>query len=122
MSWTFQTGRHLLTGLAAAAVLGASALAGDFGPRPADYQTAVEDYMEDRMADPRAARYQFTGAPYRVYADIKGHRGLACWAVDVRVKARMRNGGYGGYIPYTVLFLDGEPVALEDDARRVDPV
>jgi len=39
--------------------------------------------------------------------------------VDVRVKARLPGGGRGGFVPYTVLFLDGEAIALNEDARRL---
>ncbi len=114
MSW-----KNAIAGFAAALTLGASVIASDFGPSPVGYEAAVEDYFAERLSDPRAARFQFTSAPYQVFADLKGYEGLPCWAVDVRVKARMPGGGYGGYIPYTVLFLDGEAIALEEDAIRM---
>lgn len=111
--------KNLIAGVAAAAVLSAAVLAADFGRMPANYEAAAEAYISDRLVDPRSARFQFVSQPYQVYADIAGYEGLACWAVDVRVKSRLPGGGFGGYVPYTVLFLDGEAVALRQDVRRL---
>ncbi len=111
--------KQALVGIAAACALGAGAIASDFGAAPADYEALAIDYFGERLTDPRSAKFEFTSAPYQVFADLKGYEGLPCWAVDVRVKARMPNGGLGGYVPYTVLFLDGEAIALEDDVRRL---
>lgn len=114
MSW-----KTMMAGFAAAAALGAAAIAADFGYAPAGYEAAAEEYVTDRLMDPRSPRFQFTSEPYQVFADIKGYEGLPCWAVDVRVKARLPNGGYGRYMSYTVLFLDGEAVALDEDVQRM---
>ena len=118
MSW-----KTTMAGLAAAAGLSAAmfgaALAQDFGPAPVDYEAAAKIYVTDRLTHPRTPRFQFTSEPYQVVADIKGYEGLPCWAVDVRVKARLPGGGYGGYAPYTVLFLNGEAIALKDDIRHM---
>lgn len=111
--------KYAFAGFAAALALGASAFAADFGPAPMDYQTAVESYFGERLTEPSAARYQFVSEPYQVFADLKGYEGLPCWAVDVRVKARLPGGGYGGYVSYTVLFLDGEAIALDQDVARM---
>ena len=111
--------KQALAGFAAAVAFGAAAIAADFGAAPADYEAQAIDYFGDRLTEPRAARYDFAGEPYQVFADVSGYEGLPCWAVDVRVKARMPNGQMGGYVPYTVLFLDGEPIALEIDAVRM---
>ena len=109
----------ITAGIAAALVLGAAAIAADFGAMPADYEATAEAYISDRLTDPRSARFDFVSEPYQVYADLNGYEGLPCWAVDVRVKARMPNGGLGGYVPYTVIFLDGEAIALRGDLRRM---
>lgn len=114
MSW-----KKLTLGMAAAGALAASAFAADFGAAPSAYETAAQEYIAERLADPRAARFQFMSKPYQVFADLRGYQGLPCWAVDVRVKARLPGGGYGGYVPYTVLFLDGEAIALEGDTLRL---
>ena len=111
--------KKIVAGLAAALALASFSIAADFGPMPANYQDAAEDYISARLEDPRAVRYQFVGEPYQVFADIAGYEDLPCWAVNVRVKARLPNGSVGGYLPYTVIFLDGEPVAFEEDARRL---
>ena len=114
MSW-----KNFTLGIAAAAALAAGAVAADFGSAPSAYEIAAQDYISERLSNPRAARFQFTSEPYQVFADLRGYQGIPCWAVDVRVKARLPGGGYGGYIPYTVLFLDGEAIALEGDALRL---
>ncbi|PQA87920.1 hypothetical protein [Hyphococcus luteus] len=111
--------KQALAGIAAAAAFGAAAIASDFGAAPADYEAQAIDYFDQRLTEPRSARYEFAGEPYQVFADVSGYEGLPCWAVDVRVKARMPNGRMGGYVPYTVLFLDGEPIALEADTMRM---
>lgn len=111
--------KQALAGIAAAVAFGAAAIASDFGAAPADYEALAIDYFGERLTEPRTARYEFTSAPYQVFADVSGYEGLPCWAVDVRVKSRLPNGGMGGYVPYTVLFLDGEPIALEIDAVRM---
>ncbi len=111
--------KKLLAGLAAAIAFAATVAAADFGPAPANYEAAAEAYIGERLSDPRNARVQFVGAPYKVYADVAGYEGLACWAIDVRVKSRLPTGAYGGYVPYTVLFLSGRPIAFKDDARRL---
>lgn len=117
MAW--KTG---LIGAAAALTLAASAIAQDlaaFGESPAAYQEEVEAYFAERLEDPRSARFQYVGEPYPVFADVSGYEGLPCWAVDVRVKSRLPGGGFGGYVPYTVILFDGEAVALEEDAQRL---
>ena len=108
-----------ILGILGAILMGAGVMAADFGHAPANYEAEVESYISDRLEDPRSARIQFRSEPYQVYADLRGYEGLPCWAVDVRVKARLPGGGYGGYVPYTVIFLDGEAIALEDDLQRM---
>lgn len=111
--------KRIILGLVASLTFTASLAAGDFGPVPAGYESAAEQYIGGRLADSRGARFEFIGEPYLVYADIAGYEGLPCWAVDVRVKSRLPSGAVGGYVPMTVIFLDGAPIALKDDARRM---
>lgn len=111
--------KKLIAGLAAAAALSAGVFAADFGPMPANYESEAEAYISDRLTDSRSAKFEFVGSPYQVFADVAGYEGLACWAIDVRVKERLPGGRTGGYVPYTVLFLDGQPIAFEEDARRM---
>ncbi|HBS32722.1 MAG TPA: hypothetical protein DEA40_13435, partial [Parvularcula sp.] len=59
---------------------------------------------------------------YRIVADLEGYKGLSGWGVDVRVKSRLPGGAYGGYVPYTVIFINGEAVALDDDASDLTRV
>ena len=111
--------KQALAGIAAACAFGALSVASDFGAAPSDFEAQTVEYFGERLSDPRAARYEFTSEPYQVFADLRGYEGVPCWAVDVRVKARMPNGTSGGYVPYTVLFLDGEAIALEEDVIRM---
>ena len=111
--------KQIIMAIAAAFTLSAGVHASDFGSAPADYEAQVIEYFGDRLMEPRTARYDFTSEPYQVFADLRGYEGLPCWAVDVRVKSRMPNGSRGSYVSYTVLFLDGEAIALEDDVVRM---
>lgn len=115
---------RVITYLAAAVALTASfcissAIASDFGQMPSGYQAAAEAYLSERLTDQRSARFTFVGEPYQVYADIKGHDRLPCWAVDMRVKAKLPGGEMSRAVPLTVLFYEGQAVALTDDASRV---
>ncbi|MDZ7628445.1 MAG: hypothetical protein U5J99_08595 [Parvularculaceae bacterium] len=89
---------------------------------PDDYPVRAVDYVESRLNDARGAKVQIVSEPYRVIADIEGYEGLPGWGVDVRVKSRLPGGSYGGYLPYTVIFVDGEAVALDDDASELTRV
>lgn len=111
--------KRVFLGLVASLAFTASVAASNFGPVPAGYESAAQDYIAERLADARSARYEVVSEPYMVYADIAGYEGLPCWAVDMKVKSRLPSGGFGSYQSYTVIFLDGEAIALEDDARRL---
>ena len=100
-------------------MLVAGAFASDFGPEPISFEGDAEQYISSRLEDPRGARFQFVGEPYMVFADIGSYEGVSAWAVDVRVKSRMSSGSFGGYLPYTVIFVDGDPVALEEDTQQL---
>ena len=109
-----------LAALAASAfAMAGVALAMDFGDAPADYEDQARAYVESRLEDPRAARFQTVGEPYEVYADDAGYEALPGWGVDVRVKSRLPSGSYGATESLTVIFIDGDPVALEEDAQRI---
>lgn len=108
----------LKTAVSAAAAIGllfGVATAVDIKPCPDDYQTLAVEYVQSRLADARGSKVQIVSKPYRVIADLKGYEGLPGWGVDIRVKSRMPSGALGGYVPYTVIFVDGEAVALDDD-------
>lgn len=113
--------KTIRTGVATFAAIFAAfgvAMAQDFGRAPADYQDAATDYIEDRLEDPRGARVEFLSDPYRVYADIGRYESLPAWAVDIHVRSRLP-GGRRGAASYTVIFVDGDPVALEDDVYQL---
>lgn len=105
--------------LTIAGLMTAQAIAGDFGRAPTNYQADAVDYISSRVEESRGVRVQFQGQPYQVYADIGRYQGLPAWAVDVRVRSKIRGGNYGGFQRYTVIFVDGDPVALEQDDVRL---
>lgn len=114
--------KALVAAAAGAAFLFGVSTAGDIKPCPDDYPVRAADYIESRLDDARGAKVQVVSEPYRVIADIEGYEGLPGWGVDVRVKSRLPGGSYGGYVPYTVIFVDGEAVALDDDASELTRV
>ena len=107
---------------AGAASLFAVSLAGDIAACPDEYPVMASDYVESRLDDARGARVQITSEPYRVEADVAGHDGVEGWGVDVRVRSRLPGGSYGNYVGYTVIFVDGEPVALCEDTTELTRV
>ncbi|MEM9495240.1 MAG: hypothetical protein AAGA09_04500 [Pseudomonadota bacterium] len=86
---------------------------------PGACEDAIAIYMSERLTDPRAARYRMTSDPYRVLVNMRGDREVSAWAVDVRVKSRLPSGSWSGYQPYTVIFQNGQAVALESDLPDV---
>ena len=99
-----------------------AAQAGDVAPCPDDYGARATDYVVSRLDKSQGARVQIVSEPYRVAADVNGHHGVEGWGVDVRVKARQASGAAGIYLPYTVIFVDGAPVALCEDASDITRV
>lgn len=88
--------------------------AADLGPQPANYESAATAYVESRLDNPRMAEIQTVSDPYAVTVSHRG-RELACWAVDMRVKADRPGGGFNRFAAVTVLFYDGQPFATKDD-------
>lgn len=111
-------GKTVLSMAAGAAALFAMSQAADIAAVPADYQIQASTYVESRLTDARGARVQIVSEPYRVATDVGGYSGEG-WGVDIKVRSRLPNGSYGGYIPYTVIFVNGEPVALCEDTNEL---
>lgn len=116
--------KKTLTMIMATAMLGmggltAPAAAQGYDSMPTDFRYATVDYVESRLVDSRGARIVYDSDPYPVYADFGRNGAYDAWAVDIRVRARTGS-GYGGYTPYTVIFVDGEPVAFESDIGGVE--
>lgn len=112
-------GKTVLSMAAGAAALFAMSQAADIAPAPGDYRIQASTYVESRLTDARGARVQIVSEPYRVAADVAGYSGVEGWGVDIKVRSRLPTGEYGGYIPYTVIFVNGEPVALCEDTREL---
>ena len=113
--------KALVSAAAGALLLFGAATAGEIKPCPDNYPVLAADYVESRLDDARGAKVQVVSEPYRVIADISGYEGLPGWGVDVRVRSRLPSGGYG-VVPYTVIFVDGQAVALDDDTSDLSRV
>jgi hypothetical protein len=114
-----RTGAALAAGIA---LYVSAAQAGDIAACPDDYSEQAVAYVESRLTDARGARIEIVSEPYRVAADVNGYSDVPGWGVDVRVKSRLPTGSFGGYVAYTVIFVDGRPVALGDDAATLERV
>ena len=112
--------KRYLTGLVAAGLMITGALAQDFGPQPADFRYATEDYVMSRLANTRGARISIESQPYPVYANFGRHGEIAAWAVDISVRSHVRSRRHDGFMRHTVIFVDGQPVAFEDDIRGME--
>lgn len=110
---------YLVAAAAGLASLVSVSLAGDIAPCPEDYDVQAASYIETRMDDARGARVKVVSEPYRVAADVGGYSGLEGWGVDVKARSRLPDGQYGGYVDYTVIFVDGRPVAICEDASEL---
>ncbi|MEM9704543.1 MAG: hypothetical protein AAF850_00550 [Pseudomonadota bacterium] len=102
-----------------ALAFGAVAIAFASGAAPDNYEDAARDYVVERLSNPAGARVRFESEPYEVFADIGRYEGVAGWAVDVRVRTRLANGEVTRFQPYTIIFVDGDPVALRSDLRKM---
>ncbi len=101
----------------AAACFAVSAQAEDSAP-PTNYQEKAVDYIESRSENAHSVRVAFQGQPYPIKADIGRHNNVDAWAVDVRVRYQMDRGATGRQ-HYTVVFVDGRPVALDQDEVKI---
>lgn len=112
-------GKSVLLFAVGAAALFAVSQASDIAPCPDDYQVQAANYVESRLVDARGSRIQIVSTPYRVSTDVAGHEGVEGWGVDIKVRSRLPSGSYGGYVPYTVIFVNGQAVALCEDADEL---
>jgi hypothetical protein len=81
-----------------------------YGELPSDYQTQAVAYFQDVLKDPDSAKYQF-GTPRRAYGNnglvYGGNVAFTGWAVPVAINAKNSFGGYTGFEPFLVIFVDG---------------
>jgi hypothetical protein len=80
----------------------------DLGPDPADPIAETKLIMADILRDPDSARYRFGGIHQ---AHCKGGLAGKEWygyAASIDVNATNAMGGYSGYQPYTILFVNGK--------------
>lgn len=114
--------RSLIAALVGAAAFASIAIAQDIAPCPDDYGAQAESYVTSRLDNPSSAKVQIVSEPYKVRTDMRGHSGMLGWAVDIKVRSRQVSGAQGVYVPYTVIFIDGAPVALCQDTRDIQRV
>jgi len=95
------------------------AFEGTFDLSPSACKEVVSHYMSKRLTDPRSAKVQLKGEPYKVRVDMRSAENIPAWAVDVKVKSRLPNGSWSNYQPYTVLFQKGQAVALKGDVADI---
>ena len=86
-----------------------------FGRAPRHFEAETVSFIKDRLDSRVGARISVDNSPYQVYADFDGHDEMPAWAVDVQVRAKLPSFVYGCSEIYTVVFVDGEPVALAYD-------
>lgn len=110
-----------LAAICSAVFLSTAAYAGSVAPCPDDYRDQASTYMLSRLDAEARARVEVVGEPYLVRAEVSGHS-VEGWAVDLKVKARQASGAHGVFIPYTVIFVDGAPVALCQDTSEIERV
>lgn len=83
----------------------------------ADYEAQAEEYISSRMANPEGAEITVRGEPYAVRAQMADGREYDAWAVETDVRgditSDVRTSG-----SYTVIYVDGQPVATEADLPR----
>ena len=108
----------LATALACLFLSNTTAAAESFDLSPSACEEAVSDYIKSRLDNPRGATVRMSGEPYKVMVKQRT-REVAAWAVDVRVKARLRSGSWSSPQHYTVIFKNGEAVALRGDLDNV---
>lgn len=82
---------------------------------PVDYADDAKLYLTSRMEEDANPSFRLEGEPYRVRARLNGAE-RDCWAVDIYTRASL-GAGRRSADTYTVLFYDGEPVALASDLR-----
>jgi hypothetical protein len=111
--------KSLISVAAGVGMMFAVSQAGDIAACPDTYPEQAISYVQSRLTDARGSRVQIVSEPYRVEADVSGYSDLPGWGVDIRVRSRLPGGDYGNYVPYTVVFVNGEPVALCVDSDEL---
>jgi hypothetical protein len=80
----------------------------DLGPDPSDPIAETKTLMTELLRDPDSAHYRFLGIHQ---AHCKGGLAGREWygyAASIDINAKNAMGGYTGYQPYTVLFVNGK--------------
>lgn len=93
-----------------------------FGLSPEACAESVSYFMVDRLYDSRSARVSLTGEPYRVMVDLRDGQQVTAWAQNVHIKSRLPSGSWSNQQPFTVIFKNGQAIALESEVRGMTPV
>lgn len=93
--------------------------AADFGlPPPDGWRSIIEELVRPTLKDPESARFQFhepaktwckpgEGAPFEFH-----------WVVQYAVRSKSSHGGYAGFRPDVIFYIDGEWVTASERMRR----
>jgi len=86
----------------------------DYGPRPADYEKIVRDYLRPRLSEPSFALIEIKAGPSPLYQNetLSRERQYG-WAVCVTISERDTRGGYTGSYPMVVYIRGGQAVAAD---------
>lgn len=108
--------RKLIAGLAVL-MMAAPAAAADPAEKRRAYADAARDLIEERLVETAGSRIVARGDVYDVVAVDRVGRSYDAEALDFRVTARSAGARKSFY--QTVVFIDEEPFALEEDFRLV---
>jgi hypothetical protein len=83
-----------------------------YGPAPVNYKETIKEYFEETLFDSYSAQYKFGKLDKAYTNEGAAWGGDVSWlgyAIDVKVNAKNRFGGYVGYKKYLFL-LNGEHI------------
>lgn len=91
----------------------------------AQYQEAAQDYFEMRLQSGYRAHFRSVGHPYRADMVLRGKDGQdhewTGWAVDMKVSTHLSGARSSRHQAYTIVFMEGQPVAMKRDLVRFSP-
>jgi len=85
----------------------------DYGPRPADYQKLIQDYLSPKLSDPAGAIVEFKAGPRELFQQETALRPLQYgWGVCVWINEKNSRGAYEGPYPMVFFIRDSKIVAV----------
>ncbi|HEY6720287.1 MAG TPA: hypothetical protein VI363_01500 [Burkholderiales bacterium] len=88
----------------------------DYGPRPANYEQIVRDYLKTRLAEPEFAIVEFKTEPKPLHQKeaVLGDRQYG-WAACLMISDKDRRGAYEEFHPMVPYVRNGKVVAANGD-------